>query len=295
MADDLGWADVAFSSNYDDVPETPNLDKLAKESLVLDNLYGQAACTPTRGSVMTGKYAYRLGKQFSSFIMTSTDKKGPSTKFLSEELINYGYKVHGIGKWHLGHQEGSLPTQKGFDSFYGIYYGMGSYYGHKGVRHYHRDGTWFAQQGNHDFHYDYKNGSTFRFTEPGDDFDIHSTELFTKAAVDRIKEHDINKPLFLYVAYTAPHSPLEPDENIASERNKHITSLDRRRYAAMVTQMDEGVGEILGALDEQNMRNNTVIVFLSDNGAALLKSCWDYVGGSNGYRTTRHKAPIPNI
>lgn len=87
MADDLGWADVAFSSNYDDVPETPNLDKLAKESLVLDNLYGQAACTPTRGSVMTGKYAYRLGKQFSSFIMTSTDKKGPSTKFLSEVRI----------------------------------------------------------------------------------------------------------------------------------------------------------------------------------------------------------------
>ena len=86
MADDLGWADVAFSSYNDepDVPETPNLDKLAHDSLVLDNLYSQASCTPTRGSVMTGKYAYRLGKQFSSFIMTSTDERGPSIKFLSE-------------------------------------------------------------------------------------------------------------------------------------------------------------------------------------------------------------------
>ena len=196
-------------------------------------------------------------------------------------MLEYDYKVHGVGKWHLGHQEGSLPTQKGFDSFYGIYYGMGSYFDHKGVRHTHKDGTWLHNLGNHDFHYDHKNGSTSTFTETDDDIGIHSTELFTKAAVKRIKEHDTGMPLFLYVAYTAPHSPLEPDESIAAKRNEHINDLERRRYAALVTQMDNGIGEILEALEEQNMRNDTIVIFLSDNGAALVKSCWDYVGGSN--------------
>ena len=90
IADDLGWADVGFNRRLESsdpnlrVPETPHLDKAAKEGLILENLYTQAACTPTRGSLMTGKYAYRLGKLFAASIMTSSDKKGPSDRFLSE-------------------------------------------------------------------------------------------------------------------------------------------------------------------------------------------------------------------
>ena len=91
IADDLGWGDVGFNRkpdgfDYHDlgIPETPYLDKTAKESLILDNFYTQASCTPTRGSLMTGKYAYRLGQMFSSSVMTSSDKKGPSDMFLSE-------------------------------------------------------------------------------------------------------------------------------------------------------------------------------------------------------------------
>ena len=90
IADDLGWADIGFSHKPDGfvsdkgIPETPHLDRTAGEGLVLDNLYTQAACTPTRGSLMTGKYAFRLGQLFASYVLTTADKKGPSDRFLSE-------------------------------------------------------------------------------------------------------------------------------------------------------------------------------------------------------------------
>ena len=90
IADDLGWADIGFSHKPDGfvsdkgIPETPHLDRTAREGLVLDNLYTQAACTPTRGSLMTGKYAFRLGQLFASYVLTTADKKGPSDRFLSE-------------------------------------------------------------------------------------------------------------------------------------------------------------------------------------------------------------------
>ena len=200
----------------------------------------------------------------------------------SQELPERGYKVHGVGKWHLGHGEKQyLPTERGFDSFYGMYNGMGTYYTHQHVRHTPREAGWNKLYGSHDFHYDYWNGSTSIFTETVDDEGVHSTDLFTKAAVSRVMQHDTTNPLFLYVAYTAPHSPLEPVESVVAKKNTHIQDVERRRYAALVTQMDEGFGQILAALDAKGIRNDTAIIFLSDHGAALVKSCWDYVGGSN--------------
>ena len=199
-----------------------------------------------------------------------------------QELSERGYKVHGAGKWHLGHRDKRYrPTERGFDTFYGLYKGMGTHYTHHHVSHPWMGEKWGRHFGDHDFHYDYKNGSESVFTETKDDEGVHSTDLFTKAAVSIIKEHDKTSPLFLYVAYTAPHSPLQPDESIVAKRNDHILDVERRRYAAMVTQMDDGFGEILSALEERSMKENTVIIFLSDHGAALVKSCWDYVGGSN--------------
>ncbi|XP_063692505.1 arylsulfatase B-like [Bolinopsis microptera] len=205
IADDLGWADIGFSHKPDGfvsdkgIPETPHLDRTAEEGLVLDNLYTQAACTPTRGSLMTGKYAFRLGQLFTSSVMGPQEKESSSHKFLSKELAERGYKVHGVGKWHLGHREKRYrPTERGFDSFYGLYKGMGTHYTHHHVSHPWLGETWGRHFGDHDFHYDYRNGSESVLTETEDDEGVHSTELFTKAAVSRIKEHDKTSPLFLF-------------------------------------------------------------------------------------------------
>ena len=285
IADDLGWGDVGFTDKHNTSwsgAETPNLSNLAAESLMLDNLYSQAMCTPTRASLLTGKYPHRLGWLFASTVILTKEEKLDSrhrlfTEDLSEDL---GYKVHGVGKWHLGSNYPNTPLGRGFDSFYGCYSGGFDHLTHEAqIMEINEDSTadWLHVP---DFHDD-KRGVPSR--DISDEVrGKHSTDLFTEEAVRKISKHDEQSPMFLYLSYTAPHSPLEPMEHIVQTRNSHISDIAHRQYAAMVTQLDDGIGKIIKTLKEKKMWSNTVFMFMSDNGASVINSnCWDTVGGSN--------------
>lgn len=288
IADDMGWSDIGFTDKHGastaDVPESPNLDGLAADGVILDNFYVQALCSPTRASLMTGKYPHKIGQAVAYAVFGPFDNLGTEHRLFSEDLSEKNYDVQGVGKWHLGRAEKALPTSRGFNSFYGAYSGMINHYTHKSpMISFTKNGSFIKGYRWPDFHYDH--------TDEDGDFvsedicaevdGIHSTDLFTAAAVDRIKEHDQSNPLFLYVAYTTPHSELQPDPEIVKTRNQHIKDEKKREYAAMVTQMDNGVGEIVSALKDTDMWENTVFVFMSDHGASRIRNCWDTVGGSN--------------
>ncbi|XP_063682139.1 arylsulfatase B-like isoform X2 [Bolinopsis microptera] len=282
IADDLGWGDIGFSKKHGTTlatPETPNLDILAEKSVILDNLYVQNLCTPTRSSLLTGRYPHSLGWLFSASVIIGVNEylkpeHRTFTEILAEE---FDYSVRGAGKWHLGFKSPHLPLNRGFESFYGCYSGGIDHHSHEG---------WILDERERmvtvkDFHSDnlFTNSSIDITSEVEGK---HSTELFTQEAVKIIESHDDKKPMLLYLSYTAPHSPLEPDDEIVKNRNEHIVDKGKRQYAAMVTQIDNGVGEIADALSRKKMWDNTVFLFMSDHGAAVMpNNCWDTIGGSN--------------
>ncbi|MHB2168926.1 arylsulfatase B [Alsobacter sp. R-9] len=240
VADDLGWADVGF--NGSDI-RTPTLDELANEGARLEQFYVQPMCTPTRAALMTGRYPMRYGLQ--SFVILPEQTFGIplDEKLLPQILGEAGYDTAIIGKWHLGHGDRKLwPRQRGFAYQYGALIGEIDYFTHK----VHGVTDW------------YRNDK--RLEEPG-----YVTTLLGKDAVRRIEAHDPRKPLFMYLAFTAPHTPLQaPQADL--DRYKSIADPNRRAYAAMISVMDDQIRAVLGALQRKGMRDDTLIVFHSDNG-----------------------------
>ncbi|XP_073999826.1 arylsulfatase B-like isoform X2 [Rhodnius prolixus] len=178
-------------------------------------------------------------------------------QLLPEALAKAGYVSHAIGKWHLGfYRKQYTPTYRGFASHFGYWQGFHDYYNHS-VR-----ATYEPYEG-----YDMRRGMTVDWSARGK----YSTDLFTEEAVSVINKHDPDSPLFLYLAHLAPHTgnmrdPFQaPDELVA--KFSHIEDPERRVYAAMVSKLDESVGEVVSALRARHMLDNSVIVFLSDNGA----------------------------
>jgi arylsulfatase A-like enzyme len=240
VADDLGWADVGFHGAE---IKTPTLDQLANDGATLDQFYGQPMCTPTRAALMTGRYPLRYGLQ--SFVILPEQTFGIplDEKLLPQMLKEGGYDTAIIGKWHLGHADRKLwPRQRGFDYQYGALIGEIDYFTHK----VHGITDW------------YRNDR--RLEEPG-----YVTTLLGKDAVRYIEAHDPSRPMFMYLAFTAPHTPLQvPQEYL--ERNFSIKDENRRTYAAMVSAMDDQIANVLAALERKGMRDNTLVVFHSDNG-----------------------------
>jgi arylsulfatase A-like enzyme len=240
IADDLGWKDVGFRGS--DI-RTPNLDKLAKGGVIFEQFYAQPMCTPSRAALMTGRYPHRYGLQ--TVVIPSAGTYGLATDewLLSQALKEAGYKTAIVGKWHLGHADRKYwPLQRGFDYHYGPILGEIDYYTHSA----HGTVDW------------YKNNRLLK--EGG-----YATELLGEDAVKLIEEHDTKTPLFLYLAFTAPHAPYQAPEKYLDEYN-NITDPTRRAYAAMITVMDNEIGRVVAALDERGMRDNTLIIFQSDNG-----------------------------
>jgi len=240
IADDLGWKDVGFRGS--DI-RTPNLDKLAKGGAIFEQFYAQPMCTPSRAALMTGRYPHRYGLQ--TIVIPSAGTYGLATDewLLSQALKEAGYKTAIVGKWHLGHADRKYwPLQRGFDYHYGPILGEIDYYTH-------------SAHGTIDW---YKNNRLLK--EEG-----YVTELLGEDAVKLIKEHDAKTPLFLYLAFTAPHAPYQAPEKYLDEY-KNIADPTRRAYAAMITVLDNEIGRVVAALDERGMRDNTLIVFQSDNG-----------------------------
>ena len=246
VSDDLGWKDVGFHGAAD--IKTPNIDKLAGDGARLEQFYVQPMCTPTRAALMTGRYPFRYGLQ--TVVIPSKGTYGLATDewLLPQALKGAGYQTAMVGKWHLGHADRKYwPRQRGFDYHYGAVIGEIDYFTHAshGVLDWQRDNKPVKEDG-------------------------YVTQLLGKDAVRVISEHDTNKPLFLYLAFTAPHAPYQaPKEYL--ERCKDIAEPTRRAYASMVMCMDDEIGKVLAALDKKKMRENTLIIWHSDNGGTKSK------------------------
>jgi arylsulfatase A-like enzyme len=241
VADDIGWIDVGFHGAED--IKTPNLDKLAAEGSRLDRFYVQPMCTPTRAALMTGRYPFRYGLQ--TIVIPSKGTYGLSTDeyTLPQTLKDAGYRTEMIGKWHLGHADQKYwPRQRGFDYHYGAVLGEIDYFTQSAhdVRDWQRDNQPVDEEG-------------------------YVTQLLGADAVKRIEGHDASKPLFLYLAFTAAHTPYQATPEYL-ERYKHIADETRRAYAGQITCMDDEIGKVLASLEKKGMRRDTVIIFHSDNG-----------------------------
>lgn len=263
LADDLGWGDVGYHGS---AIRTPNIDRLAREGIELNRYYVAAVCSPTRAGLLTGRYPDRFGLR--STVIPPWSEFGVDARevFLPEMLARAGYKHRAIlGKWHLGHAALKYhPLKRGFTHFYGHLNGAIDYFTHK------REGEldW-----HNDFAVSYDKG--------------YSTDLLTDEAVRNIKSYHRDSPFFLYVAYNAPHSPLQAkqEDMIAygydsskpsfgknndgqGEGKQGRGNTQEQTYAAMVTNMDYNIGRILNTLRELNIEDNTIVLFQSDNGPA---------------------------
>ena len=243
LADDLGWQDVGF---HDSVIQTPNLDRMAQAGLELDRFYVQAICSPTRGALMSGKYPFNLGLQVDVIRPWDVYGLNLEEKTLPQYFKQAGYATAIVGKWHLGlSKQAFLPQNRGFDHQYGHYLGMIDYFTHD-------------RMGGIDWH---RNGKVLR--EEG-----YATDLMGDEAVRVIQQHDPDQPLFLYVPFNAPHTPLQAPEKYL-KKYAHVRDENRRIFAAMVDAMDVAIGRVLAALEAKGMRENTLAMFSSDNGGRI--------------------------
>jgi arylsulfatase A-like enzyme len=240
VADDLGWKDVGFHGS--DI-RTPNLDKLAENGVRLEQFYAQPMCTPTRAALMTGRYPWRYGLQTAVIPAGSTYGLATDEWLLPQALAEAGYTTAIIGKWHLGHSDRKYwPRQRGFDYQYGPLIGEIDYFTHQasGVVDWYRNNEQVKEKG-------------------------YSTTLLGDDAVRFIRQHDPATPLYLYLAFNAAHTPYQATQEYLDEY-KDITDPARRAYAASITAMDNQISRVIEALAQRKMLDNTLIVFMSDNG-----------------------------
>ena len=298
LADDMGYSDLGCTGSE---IETPNLDRMAQEGALFTNFYNTSRCCPSRASLLTGQYQWDAGmghmdtdrSEFPEYQGYINEKSATIAELLGQN----GYQTFMSGKWHVGHKERTMwPDHRGFDEFYGTPAGGGIYFYpsqfydrpvyHNGEQ-VHPDSTWY------------------------------STDAFTDYSIDYIENRrDQDRPFFMYLAYVAPHFPLQakkedidkyrntyevgyeairqarfakqkrlgliPESVEASEavyppwdsvQNKDDESLEMAVYAAMVDCMDQNIGRIMRSLKDQGIYDNTIVCFLSDNGAC--QTAWN--------------------
>ncbi len=298
LADDMGYSDIgAFGAET----ETPNLDEMAAKGVKMTQFYNASRCCPTRASLLTGLYQHQAGVGD----MMNTRKEPAYQGYLNknsvtiaEALKPYGYSTFMTGKWHVGQAPEHWPVKRGFDRYFGLIDGAGSYFG--------------------PYPYRPKQKLTIALDDkeftPGDNY--YSTNAYTDYALKFIEENSkTKKPFFLYLAYQAPHWPLQAlPKDIAKYKGKYMQGWDKLRlarfkkmqetgiipknikltprdrnvpewnsltqeekvnwddkmavYAAMIDCMDQNIGRIRKKLKELGQDNNTVFMFLSDNGAS---------------------------
>ena len=246
VSDDQGWGDVGYHGSE---ISTPNIDQLAKEGLEMNRWYSNPWCGPTRASMLTGHFAARHG------IFSGGGNLTHDEQLLNEAFKDAGYSTMTAGKWHLGRRtKADFPINRGFDHTYGSLMAGPDYFTHS--RGEQKDWA--------------RNGKTV--FENG-----YMTDLFGNEISRLIRERDKSKPFFSYVAFTAPHTPLQaPQEYI--DKYAHIENMDRRIYCAMVEVLDVAIGNILKAVDEEGIRDNTLVLFFSDNGGSAGADNGDFRG-----------------
>ncbi|XP_072261864.1 arylsulfatase J [Pyxicephalus adspersus] len=257
LADDHGYRDIGYHGSE---IRTPTLDSLAAEGVKLENYYVQPICSPSRSQFITGKYQIHTGLQHSIIRPSQPNCLPLDNLTLPQKLKDVGYATHMVGKWHLGfYRKECMPTHRGFDSFFGSLLGSGDYYNH-----YKCDSPGTCG-------YDlYENDNAAWEHDHG----IYSTEMYTQRVQKILASHNPKKPIFLYIAYQAVHSPLQAPGNYL-ENYKSITNVNRRRYAAMLSCLDDAIKNITIALKNFGFYNNSVIIYSSDNGGQPM------AGGNN--------------
>lgn len=247
LVDDMGFGDVGYNGSE---IATPNLDQMAQTGMQLDRNYVYPVCSPTRAALLTGQNPLHMGIEGPIDDYSSLPE---DIKTLPEYFRDLGYRTHMVGKWHLGLSEtDAWPTAKGFDSFYGMLGGWIDFYTHV-----------FANR------LDWQRNGVSVYEEG------HSTDLMTEEAIRLIRSEDSTSPFLLYLAYNAPHSPLQHPPSY-SGLNHYPEVSDRSVYAEMMTHMDTAIGRVLDTLEQEGILENTLVVFSGDNGGALN------LGASNG-------------
>ena len=243
VSDDLGYADFGMHGSRD--VRTPNIDRLAKEGIRFTDAYVSAPyCSPTRAALLTGRYQQRFGHEFNIEPAQVAAGLPLGERTMADRLKAAGYRTAVLGKWHLGTAERFHPMNRGFDQFFGFLLGGHSYTS---------VGTGAA--------------ALLDGKEPAT-----SVEYLTDTLADRasayIKQHAA-EPFFLYLAFNAAHTPMQATEKYLS-RFTHIQDERRRTYAAMLSAMDDGIGRTLETLREQKLEQDTLLIYLNDNGGPTM-------------------------
>ncbi len=260
VTDDQGSVDVNCFGAKDLI--TPNLDDLAQEGTRFTQFYVAApVCSPSRAALLTGRYPQRAQLPSNAY-----GRRGmPASQVTMAEMMReHGYRTGIFGKWHLGEILPLSPNQQGFDEFLGHKVGCIDNYSH-----------FFYWKGpnRHDLWKDesevWENGNYF-------------PDMIVREATRFIKENQ-DKPFFLYVPFNTPHYPMQAEPKFV-DMYKHIDDPNRNRYAAFVTSLDDKIGQVIAKLDEFNLRENTIIVFLSDNGHSVEERAFGGGGSAGPYR-----------
>jgi arylsulfatase A-like enzyme len=273
MTDDQGIGDFGFMGNP--YIKTANLDKLASESLNLTNFYVSPVCAPTRASLMTGRYSERTGiyDTFNGGAIMSEDEVT-----IAEVLKEHGYRTGIFGKWHLGDNYPSRPIDQGFDE---VLVHRGGGMGQPGdyLNFFAKDSSYFDPVLFHNGQAEQTKG--------------YCSDIFTDGAIEFIKHHNSSgaeQPFFVYLPFNAPHTPLQLPQNyynmykdlefdadyfpIKPNAVPRMTEADNeaaRRVYGMVTNIDDNIGRLMEVLKKENLEQNTIVVFLSDNGPQQVR------------------------
>ena len=252
LTDDHGYGDVSTYRESD--VRTPNIDRIAAEGMLFTTMRANCTvCSPSRAALLSGRFADRVGVP--GVIRTRPEDSwgyfDPTVPTLADELKKAGYHTAIIGKWHLGLKSPNTPNERGFDFFHGFLGDMmDSYVDH--LRHGHN----------------YMRRNAEIINPRG-----HATDLFSDWAADYLRERSKHRdqPFFLYLAYNAPHAPIEPPAAWLEKVKQRAPHLDekRARNVAFVEHLDDGIGRVLATLRENGFEENTVVVFTADNGGSL--------------------------
>lgn len=247
LSDDMGYADLGCYGSSDN--RTPHLDRIAREGVQFNSAYAAGPmCTPTRTALLTGRYPARTTV---GLIEPLTTKKRDTAYGLTKEIPSLGnalqqagYETRLIGKWHLGFQRRHSPLQNGFDQYFGFLSGASDYISHYG---------------------DGRTPDLFR-NDTAVRIEGYLTDLFTQEAVKFISSKH-TKPFFLLLTYNAPHWPWQGRKSPAYPDTMDYTAGgSKETYREMITTLDDGIGEILNALQQNHLDSGTLVIFTNDNG-----------------------------
>ena len=238
LADDLGYGDLGYTGCKDIF--TPHIDRLAASGIICTDAHvSSSVCGPSRAGLLAGRYQQCVHHEFNSSHLEE------DTVTMAHHMRDAGYTTLAVGKWHLG----ADPHNLGFDHFTGLMGGSRSYFPQK------------KPSAGHDFMRDGESVEQAGWT--------YLTDFMTEEGMRMVRERKADKPFFLYMSYTTPHTPLHTREDLEAQY-AHIENKGRRKYAAMVASLDEEVGEWLAFLEKEGLRDNTIVVFFSDNGGATI-------------------------